>query len=30
MTGEATNTPAMRPTFICTQNASAGAVKTSV
>jgi len=28
--GDAMNTPAMSPTFICTQNASAGAVNTSV
>ena len=29
MPGAATNRPAMMPTFICTQKASAGAVNTS-
>jgi hypothetical protein len=29
MAGAATKTPTISPTFICTQNASAGAVKTS-
>ncbi len=30
MPGDAMNRPVMRATFICTQNASAGAVKTSL